>query len=167
MNVDHLTEAQIAYLAGLTDGEGSIECQKEFQPRGVTPRFVLRLSYVFATPEPLATISRWLGIPSKRYPATDPARSDRHRMHITKNVAVPLLRRMLPHLILKRREAELILAIEETRAEHSPSRLIAVGNAGRRMPERAIERMTAQYLELRSLKSNKRRMDARVNQPAA
>lgn len=163
MNVDELSEAQVAYLAGLTDGEGSIECQREYQPRGRTPRFVLRLSFCFATPEPLATISQWLGIPAKRYPATDATRSDRHRMHIVKATAVPLLRRMLPHLILKRREAELILKIEETRSANSPSRSTGVG-AHRRMPADAISRMTAFHVELRSLKSNKRRMDARVNQ---
>src|SRR3954462_11316251 len=116
----NLSEWQLAYLAGLVDGEGSLECQKEFQPKGVTPRFVLRLSFCFATVEPLQTISQWLGVPTQIYPATDPTRSPRHRMSVTKNLAVPLLQQMLPYLILKRRQAELILAIESVRKAHSP-----------------------------------------------
>lgn len=161
-----LSEPQIAYLAGLVDGEGSLECQKEFQPKGATPRFVLRLSFCFATREPLATISGWLGVAVKMYPATDDKRSPRHRMSVTKNLAVPLLRQMLPFLILKRREAELILAIEGVRQANTPSRRIPLGQR-RRMPDSAIAEMTALWIELRSLKSNKRRMDARVNRIAA
>ncbi len=165
MSIESLTEVQIAYLAGLTDGEGSLECQKEHQPKGVTPRFVLRLSFCFATPEPLQTISGWLGAGVRTYPATGPTRSPRHRMHVTKSIAVPLLRRMLPHLILKRREAELVLAIETVRAAHSPSRRTGVG-AHRRMPETALAQMDNHFRDLRALKSNKRRLDARVNRAA-
>ena len=162
MTIEALSEAQVAYLAGLTDGEGSLECQKEFQPKGVTPRFVMRLSFCFATAEPLRTVSQWLGVSVKRYPPTDPTRSERYRCHITKNLAVPLLRRMLPYLLLKRREAELILSIEAVRAAHSPARTLGLGEQ-RRMPPSAVQEMTAQYTLLRSMKSNKRRMDARVN----
>ena len=153
---------QIAYLAGLVDGEGSLECHKEMQRHGITPRYNLRLSFVFATPEPLATISQWIGIQVKIYPATDPSRSPRHRMHITKGTAVPLLERMLPHLILKKREAALILAIERVRAANFPGRKTPIG-VTRLMPPHAIEEMNALWLQLRALKSNKRRMSARVN----
>jgi hypothetical protein len=150
-------------MAGLIDGEGSIESQREVQVRGATPRFVLRVSFVFATEEPLRTICGWLGTSYKRYPSTDPRRSDRFRTHVTKSIAVPLLAACLPYLIVKRRQAELILAIEAVRAGASPDR-VHVGQASlQRMPAEAIERMTALHLELRTLKSNKRRMDAPVN----
>src|SRR5665213_4477900 len=111
----NLTDTQLAYLAGLIDGEGSIESQREVQVRGATPRFVLRVSFVFATEEPLRTICGWLGVGYKRYPTTDPRRSDRYRTHVPKGIAVPLLEACLPYLLLKRRQAELILAIETVR----------------------------------------------------
>jgi len=153
---------QVAYLAGLVDGEGSLECQKDAQLRGATMGYRLRLSFCFATPEPLATISQWLGIRVNTYPATDPTRSPRYRMHITKGTAVPLIERMLPYLILKKREASLILAIEHVRAANCPGRRTPRGIA-RRMPLSAVAEMDALWLQLRSLKSNKRRMSARVN----
>jgi hypothetical protein len=158
-----LSDTQLAYMAGLIDGEGSIESQRETQVRGATPRFVLRVSFVFATEEPLRTVCGWLGIAYKRYPTADLRRSDRYRAHIPKGIAVPLLAACLPYLIVKRRQAELILAIEAVRLAATPSR-VHVGKASlQRMPTDAIDRMAALHLELRSLKSNKRRMDAPVN----
>ena len=155
--VDQLAEWQLAYLAGLIDGEGSIESQQERQPRGVTPRFVLRVSFVFATEEPLRTICPWINAHYSVHPATDARRSPRYRSHIYKGVAVALLRRCLPYLILKRRQAELILAIESVRAAYSTVRLARPGRTGTPpMPSHAIERMQSLHAELRSLKSNKK-----------
>lgn len=154
-----LTDAQKGYLAGLIDGEGSLECQRLLQPRGRTPLFVLRLSFVFATREPLETVCGWIGARWKEYPPIDAIRSSRFRCHIKKRTAVPLLRAVLPFLVLKRRQAELILAIEEVRAANSPSR-VHVGHPHALpmlpMPATAVERMDALHAELSSLKSNKR-----------
>lgn len=156
--VDQLVEWQLAYLGGLIDGEGSIESQQEQQPKGVTPRFVLRVSFVFATEEPLRTICPWLNARYSVHPSTDPRRSPRYRSHIYKGVAVALLRRCLPYLILKRRQAELILAIEAVRAANSTVRLARPGRNGATppMPAHAIEQMRVLHAELRSLKSNKK-----------
>lgn len=157
-SVHCLAEWQLGYLAGLIDGEGSIESQQEIQPKGVTPRFVLRVSFTFATEEPLRTISAWLGTKYSIYPSTDPKRSPRYRSHIYKTTAVALLRATLPFLILKKRQAELILQIESVRALHSPVRLARPGGGGTpRMPADAIAEMQTLHAELRSLKSNKKR----------
>lgn len=56
-----LTVEQLAYLAGLIDGEGSLECQKQSQAGSATPRYVIRLSFTMSTPEPLETVASWLG----------------------------------------------------------------------------------------------------------
>jgi hypothetical protein len=78
-------------------------------------------------------------------------------MHIAKSVAVELLRGCLPFLILKRRQAELVLAIEAVRAKNSPDRRL-IGTIGSRpMPAIAVAQMEKLHRELRSLKSNKRR----------
>ena len=151
-----LTDLQLAYLAGLIDGEGSIESQREWQPRGATPRFPLRVSFTFATEEPLKTISGWLGRTYKQYLATSVNRSPRYRMHIPKGIAVIVLGGCLPFLLLKRRQAELILAIEAVREANNPGR-VHIGSAHlARMPEAAVEEMAALHTELRSLKSHKR-----------
>lgn len=155
--VDGLAEWQVAYLAGLIDGEGSIESQQERQLRGATPRFVLRVSFTFATEEPLRTVSSWLGTRYSVHAATDDRRSPRFRSHIYKSVAVALLKRCLPFLILKRRQAEIILAIENTRKANSTVRLLRPGRIGApRMPSDAVAKMQELHTELRSLKSNKK-----------
>jgi hypothetical protein len=150
-----ITETQAAYLAGLIDGEGSLECQKEWQPRGRTPRYTLRLSFTFATLEPLATVSEWLGVSYKRFPATDASRQDRYRAHVYKSLAVEVLGRCIPYLTLKRRQAEIILAIEAVRVAASPTRKHVGSSSATVMPESAIAEMDALHVELRSLKSNK------------
>lgn len=160
--VDALTETQVAYLAGLIDGEGSLESQRELQPNGTTHCYKLRLAFVFATPEPLATVGRWLDLSVRRYKSTDPRRSDRYRAEIHKGKSVALLVRVLRYLILKRQQAELILFIEAVRHAYSPARAHFGKSRFQAMPSEAVERMHGLHVQLRALKSNKRRADARV-----
>jgi hypothetical protein len=150
-----VTSIQSAYLAGLIDGEGSLECQKQMHGAAITPRYVIRLSFVMATEEPLRTVARWLGREPKCYPATSLNRQPRWRLHIPKGILVPLLRGCLPYLILKKNQAEAILAIEDIRLRHSPAW------CGDGMPIVAIDQMEASFQILRSLKSNKRPLECR------
>lgn len=159
--VTALSEVQVAYIAGLIDGEGSLECQCQMQRGAATPIFTLRLSFTFATAEPITTVAGWLGMTPKQYPATSPNRSPRWRLHIKNRIALPLLRRVLPHLILKTRQAEIILAIESVRAANTVSRSVPIGPL-RRMPSGAVAQMAELHRELRSLKSGKRRMVERA-----
>jgi len=149
-------------MAGLIDGEGSLECQRQMQKHGRTPRYQLRLSFGFATEEPLRTIGGWFGLQPKCYPRVSPERQPFWRMSIPKNAAVLLLNQCLPYLILKREQAELVLAIEKVRALHSPSRHIPVGHPDRRMPEAAIREMEEYHQRLRALKSAKRPAQMRL-----
>ena len=73
--VTRLSETQVAYVAGLIDGEGSLECQIQMQKGAATPIFTLRLSFTFGTEEPITTVAAWLGTAPKRYPATTPNRN--------------------------------------------------------------------------------------------
>lgn len=156
-----LQQWQLAYLAGLIDGEGSLESQRETQVRGRTPRYSLRLAFSLATEEPLRTIGEWIDVQPKRYPPPDERRQPLWRLHIPKGKAVPLLDACLPYLILKREQAELVLAIERVRAAHSPSRSIAMGE-GRRMPAIALAQMEELHQRLRALKSAKRPAQLRI-----
>lgn len=152
----NLTDVQCAYLAGFIDAEASLECQRERVPRGATPRFTLRLSITLATEEPIRTICGWLGTSYKTYPSVDARRSPRVRAHIKKLIAIEVLTACLPYLILKKRQAEIILAIEGVRATHSPPRKHIGSSIMSRMPDVAIDQMEALHAELRTLKSNKR-----------
>jgi len=152
-----LSQAQLAYLAGYIDGDGCVRCQKQVQQHGATPSYVLRLSFVAVTREPLETFSKWLGgVSIKKYPPATERRSERYRLRLTKGKALPLLKACLPYLILKRRQAELVLEIEAVRKAHSPSSRHFGKPHFERMPQGAIDQMEVLYQELRSLKSNKR-----------
>lgn len=154
-DMSHLSDRQVGYIAGLIDGEGSLESQREMGRGRATPQFSLRLSFTMGTPEPLNTVGEWVGAVYKVYPPTDPSRQPRHRMDLRKRIALPLLKRVLPALILKRRQAEIILEIENIRAQNSPSRSLPMG-IQRRMPAHAVDAMEKLHIELRSLKSAKR-----------
>lgn len=156
MTVDDLSETQIAYIAGLIDGEGSLESQRYMARGGATYQFVLRLSFCFGTAEPITTVAGWLGGKPKQYPATTPNRKPRWRFHIKTRLAVPLLRRTLPHLILKRDQAALILEIDRIRAVHSVPRTILGPRTNLRMPGHAVVAMQTLHTSLRAMKSNKR-----------
>jgi hypothetical protein len=149
--VERLTDTQIAYLAGLIDGEGSLECQPQVQNRGRTPTFSLRLSFTMGTDEPLQTVAGWLGMEMRTLPAVDEKRQARRYLHVKKGLAVPLLRRCLPYLILKADQATLMLMIEDARARWSPY------CPKRGFPEAGVIEMRGLHEQLRALKSNKRK----------
>ncbi len=153
----HLSVAQYAYLAGLIDGEGSVEAQTERHPHGANPRFVIRISFVFATEEPTVTVANWLGLVARSYASREARHSGRWRLHVPRTIALHVLARCLPYLILKRRQAELVIAIERVRAQSTPSRSHRGSAHFLRMPEEAVSEMRRMSSELRSLKSNKRR----------
>lgn len=159
----NLTSEQLAYLSGLIDGEGSVECQKQMQRKGKTPRYVIRLSFNMVTKEPLATISKWIGLEPKFYdPPNRPAnRSPQYRLHIPKTLAVQVLEDCLPYLILKRQQAKLLLAIEEVRKNNTPDRHAFTRSGSKPMPTKAVNEMEKLFRELRSLKSNKRGLQHR------
>jgi hypothetical protein len=83
-------------------------------------------------------------------------------MDLPKGIAVVLLRACLPYLILKREQAELILAIERVRVEHSPDRRHFGSAKLRRMPADAIAEMEGLHQQLRALKSAKRPAQLRI-----
>jgi hypothetical protein len=157
-----LTEVQAAYLAGLIDGEGSLESQKGVQRNGRTYSYTLRLAFAFATEEPLRTISQWLDLKVVRREPQDLIRSPTWRTGVPKNKAVAVLKRALPYLILKREQAELMLAIEAIRETNSPLRAHFGKAKFQPMPDHAVDAMHALHQRLRSLKSNKRRTAVRV-----
>ena len=157
-----LTNERLAYLAGLIDGEGSLECQKQIQKNGRTSLYKLRLSFTMATQEPLKTVAEWLNLQTKIYPSYQKNRQPTHRLHIPKELAVILLKNCLPYLILKKGQAKWIIKIEKIRKEYSPSRHHNGKTHFQSMPIEAIQKMEYCHLNLRKLKSNKRPKEVRI-----
>ena len=147
---------QYAYFAGALDCDGSVECQKQMQKNGKTPRYQIRLSFTMATYQPIATFEKWLGITHKLYPAVDESRSPRYRLHIPKGITIPLLKGCLPYLTLKKRQAEILIEIEGIRESLSPGRNHYGQKSIQPMPPEWEKSVEPLYKELRSLKSNKR-----------
>lgn len=160
--VDSLSVAQLAYLAGLIDGEGCILCIKEWQTNKRTYLFRISISFTMCTPEPLTSIAGWLNASVRKYPPVRSNWSERWMLTIRKRVAIPLLKAMLPHLILKREQAELALLLETIRIKHTPNKKLK-GTRGKsggdgmfvRMSQDALDQMQAVHDELRKLKSPK------------
>jgi len=151
-----MEKEQYAYLAGAIDCDGSLECQREIQKNGKTPRYSIRLSFTMATDQPIETIANWLGLKYKTYPSVDERRSPRRRLHIPKGIAVQLIEKCLPYLILKKRQAEILIEIEKIRASLTPGRNHYGHNNIQPMPPEWEQRVEPLYREFRSLKCNKR-----------
>jgi hypothetical protein len=145
-----VNEVQKAYLAGLIDGEGSLECQPQMQRTGKTPSFRLAVSFNMVTVEPLRTVGSWFGVEPKRYPAPSENRQPQWRLRFAKTLACQILEECLPYLLLKREQALVMLAIEEVRAANTPP-LTTRWNS-RTMPAHAVERMAELTVQLRALK---------------
>lgn len=148
-----VTEPQAAYLAGLIDGEGSLECQRQMQRDGATPAYRLRLSFTMATVEPLRTVGSWLGLRPLWYPATTENRQARWRLHIPTGLTRQILPKCLPYLLLKREQAQAILAIDAVRAANSPGRRHYGTAKLERMPTHAVVEMERLYVEFRRIKA--------------
>ncbi len=151
-----LNNTQLAYLAGMIDCDGSLECQKQMQKKGTTHRYAIRLSFTMATKEPINTISKWFGLNYKKYPSVDSRRSPRYRIHIPKTITLVLLKNCLHYLVLKKRQAEILLEIESIRLGLNPGKKHYGKPTFQCMPPEWETQIEPLYRELRSLKSNKR-----------
>jgi hypothetical protein len=115
--LQQLSEAELAYIAGIVDGEGTIIVGFK-SVLGKTPTYFLRIS-VEMTHEGLID---WLA--SKLRPKDAPRRTSigrqrpqrftqpqkrTHTVHIEGERALRLCERMLPYLIVKRSQAELAI----------------------------------------------------------
>lgn len=106
-----LTEREIAYIAGIVDGEGTVRLQRH--PGSASGRYYYPVVRVNNTHQGLM---EWL---QETYPSTKlhysvlpPPRKPRWEIVWIGKPALRLLRIILPHLIVKRRQAEVVLGIE-------------------------------------------------------
>ena len=157
-----LTEVQKAYLAALIDGEGHVGCQRQMQKRGRTPLFKLCLAFTMSTPEPLETVSSWIGMTPTWHPPVDEKRQARVRLSTPKELTCAILNECMPYLILKKDVARIALEIESVRAMYSPDRQHWGTAKLERMPMHAVDKMEDLYRQLRATMSNKRPIRCRI-----
>ena len=152
-----LTATQAAYMAGMIDGEGSLEVQKQMQRNGKTPQYNIRLSFTMVTQEPLQTMASWLGIKGpKKYKARQPKHSDPFRLHIPKIVTLAILEDCADYLLTKKQQAKLIIRLEALRQSLSTSRKHTGSAHFVAMPPEWEQQAEPIYREFRRLKTNKR-----------
>lgn len=102
---------ELAYLAGIVDGEGSLEARIRTRAHG-TPSMTLRLV--------IGQVDRrlidWIAerVPGQVHEQTKGRHRTIYLFRTGQTVAVALLRELLPYLIVKREQAELFIALAET-----------------------------------------------------
>ena len=105
-----LTEVQLAYAAGIFDGEGCIRVNRQ----GKQP--VVRIHVTNTDPRLTTTLKEWFGgyvwVESKQYMANAKIR---YVWEASATSAARVLRAVLPYLFLKHEQAEIALAIQATK----------------------------------------------------
>ena len=146
-----LDRLQVAYLAGLMDAAGTIECYRKPGPKSKSPTFHLGISFTLTTSEPLQTVGRWLGCEIKRYAWRKTPDISHYRLRVPRAIAVDVLTECLPLLIRKRQRVEIVLAIEHLRSKYSPDRRHVGQPFLGRLPLRAVARMQGLHSKLLAL----------------
>jgi len=114
-----LTETQAAYLAGLIDGEGCLHIQRMVNDsKNPGPHFSARVTFLFATAEPLITVCGWLGLSPKMAIYPSAKGKVRYRCDLKRSMIEPVLNECLPFMILKHRQAEILLEVVRDRKKH-------------------------------------------------
>lgn len=107
--ISELTERECAYLAGLIDGEGSIYVMKH-SGRDGRSTFYPAISVMMTHEGVLQWVGRKLSLAVAEVPRTPEGWRDQHSVRLHGKRAVELCRRLLPYLIVKRGQAELLLS---------------------------------------------------------
>ena len=159
MNKDNQREdVTLAYIAGLIDGEGSIRIQKQSE-KGWNPKYTPMISFVNTSLEAVKLIANFLG--DTRIFTHDPSKYGYPNRKIcyktykagASSVAT-LLRKLLPYLRIKRRQAELLIDYADNFVPASgQGRGVKNGRfiGGRRRTPQEDERREKIYQELKAL----------------
>lgn len=125
-SIPQLTDLQWAYLAGLIDGEGSINAgvHKASPPRNQNDTYQAHLEIHMTTAEPIQTVNSWL---ERRTPYYH-VKSGQWYFSLWGDPLRDVLRAVRPFLILKGDQADLALQMLELR---QPRRR---GDGGRLLP---------------------------------
>ena len=108
-----LTEAQKGYLAGFIDGEGYVGIARHKNGKGRGMYYSPQISVYNSDPEVLFMLQRWTGLGSVNVHQRED-KPAHHRIGLTWRIggakAKELLTEILPHLQIKRKQAELLIS---------------------------------------------------------
>lgn len=122
IQVDGLQPHQLGYLAGFLDGEGGIQITRSTREgRDYTIALHPTVYFTNTNRESLETMQRWLRTGSMIVAHQKKGHRDVYVLHVTgmRNIELLLLC-LLPHLIIKRRQAEIMLEYCHSRMERKP-----------------------------------------------
>ena len=112
-----LTDTQLGYLAGIVDGEGTISIRTRKPKRGrFSPEYYPFLEVGNTNLRLIARLHSWLGgrVHLQRRRRLLPNSKPIYAWRIEARKAVPVLRALLPFLLLKRQQALLALELYDT-----------------------------------------------------
>lgn len=142
-----LSEIELAYIAGIIDGEGHITVVRSLRPRSPYPLYTPQVGVTNQSEvlirwmdERIAWTTRSLGVDVGAWGWA-------YRPSLVGHGVAPLLRALIPHLVIKRRQAELIVRFCEMRAvrmtsAHLSEAEIAVVEEARSLNRRRPQPMT-------------------------
>ena len=150
-----VTNEQAAYMAGALDGEGHIGLRRQASDPAVgrqSPKFQFVITVANTNKQWLETLASWFG--GHVYKMNEASETLRvsYSLRFRAAESRALLTTVMPYLLMKRRQAELILRYFEIAVRRRESNL-----PGRRVPSDLIAEQEAIHSEIRSLNLSKKK----------
>ena len=148
---------QLAYIAGLIDGEAHISIQREVNPRRKTPAYTIRFEIGMIDKQPLAFIQQFY--PNSKlalYTNHKGRRLPYYRLRLYSDDLMDLFQKLLPYTQSKRRQLEICLEMHRLKKSYKPDKRHFGKPKFQATPEEFIPKAEALYWELRSLHLNKK-----------
>ncbi len=122
-------ELKVAWAAGFFDGEGTVTIQRR-RYNARPGSYVMQMAACQKHPEALVRLHEICGCGSLHVHKKKPETSSLWLWRASGNYALGVLKRFLPHLIVKRDQAEIAIAFQERRMvshfdRHNPSLMSA------------------------------------------
>jgi len=152
-------DVEIAYIAGLIDGEGCIRMQKQYDRKDWSPKYTPSINFTNTNRESVELISEFFGGTKifEHYSGDDGFNGNKvcYRTQISgKNLVMNILKKLIPYLRIKKREAELIVEyVENFIPARGVGRNVKNGKftGGRKILPKEAERREKIYQELKKI----------------
>ena len=150
-----MNKIKLAYVAGLIDADGCIMIGKDSwreRNRGIAPAYFEHVSISQCDPAGLKVVQELFGGKLGIEQARAPSRRPMHRWQARHTTACDFVRAILPYLRIKRREAELMLALRALKNRgRKANTYLAEAHVRRLLPE-VLDEMESLYGQVRELK---------------
>lgn len=144
-----VTEVELAYTAGLFDGEGSISV---FPAKGRKDQWALRVMLSNTDQRMIWWFQeRWPGVLSIRHPKPGKNHKISYYWMLAERKAVRFLEDVYPYLVEKQERAMYAMKLKELVPGRALSKTPYGGRAGRRKPPEVTEAQRVIYLKMKEL----------------